>query len=502
MAVWCTRRVSPPAATVATVSALHTALAAERLATESPAWGLLRARNAPVAVAVLAEHLAGEQRRLPAPELFERIDEDLVVLREHGFDLPRTARAYCDDWREGGILVRRATDELREETYELSEGALDAIRFVTGLLEPRSSVTQSRLATILERLHSLAVATDPRAATRLAALEAERARIDAEIAKVASGDYEVLPRERAVEQARDVLALADQLPADFARVRSEMERLNRALRARLVDDVASRGTVLEDVFRGVDHLAESDAGRSFQGFFALILDTEQVAAFEEDVDGVLEREFASGLSAGEARNLRRLLPALQDSSAEIHDVMTAFSRSLRRFVQSDELTEHRAVQRVLREAQRDALALAGSVQPFARTQVELLLTSVGIDAVTALTLHNPADHQTPDDVVPRVDAHPVDWAELVAAARESEIDFVELRGHVNETLARRGPVTIGELLDDHAATQGVASVVGLLVLADEHAVALDGLEPARWTTTSGAPRTGTVPRRLFTEELP
>lgn len=484
------------------MSALHTALAAERLATESPAWGLLRARNAPVAVAVLGEHLGGETRRLPAPELFERVDEDLVTLREHGFTLPGAARAYCDDWRAAGFLVRRATGELREETYELSEGALVAIRFVTRLLEPRSSVTQSRLATILERLHSLAVATDPRAATRLAALEAERARIDAEIAKVAAGDYEVLPPDQAVEQARDILALADQLPADFARVRSEMERLNRALRARLVDDVASRGTVLEDIFRGVDHLAESDAGRSFAGFFTLILDTEQVAAFEEDVDGVLERDFASALGPGEARSLRRLLPGLQDSSAEIHDVMTAFSRSLRRFVQSDELTEHRVVQQMLRDAQRDALALAATVQPFTRTQVELGLTSVAVDAVTALTLHNPADHQTVDDVLPQADTEPVDWAELVAAARESEIDFAELRGHVNETISRRGPVTIGELLDEHPASQGLASVVGLLVLADEHAAALDGLEPARWTSASGAPRVGTVPRRLFTEELP
>lgn len=96
------------------MSVLHTALAADRLTVDSPAWVLLRARNAAAAIALLGGHLAGEVRRLPAPELFERMDSDLVVLRENGFDLPRTARAYCDEWRQDGILVRRAVGESRE----------------------------------------------------------------------------------------------------------------------------------------------------------------------------------------------------------------------------------------------------------------------------------------------------------------------------------------------------------------------------------------------------
>lgn len=484
------------------MSALHTALAADRLTVDSPAWVLLRSRNAATAVALLGAHLTGEDRRLPAPELFERVDEDLVVLREHGFDLPRTARAYCDEWRQDGILVRRPAGDSREETYELSDGALLAIQFVTDLLQPRTSVTQSRLATILERLHDLAVATDPRTESRLAALRAERDRIDAEIARVAAGEHEVLAVERAVEQARDILDLAGQLPADFARVRAELERLNRSLRARLVEDTDSRGTVLDDIFRGVDHLAESDAGRSFDGFYRLILDTEQVTAFEDDVDGVLDRDFAAHLGPAEARALRRLLPALQDASGEIHDVMTAFSRSLRRFVQSEELAEHREVQNLVQRAQREALTLAGHVQPFARTDLELSLTSVTVDSVGALALHNPADHRTAADVETRTPDDDVDWAALVAAARASEIDLAELRSHVNQALARRGRLTVGELLDEHPASQGLASVVGLLVLAEEHAVALDGVEPVTWTAASGAQRSGTVPRRLFTREVP
>ncbi|NMR20465.1 DUF3375 domain-containing protein [Cellulomonas fimi] len=483
------------------MSALHTALAAERLWVESPAWVLLRARNAPAAIALLGQHLGGEVRRRSVPELFELIEEDLVELRAHGFELPRPARGYCDDWRQDGVLVRRPVEGTREETYELSDGALVAIRFVLDLMEPRSVVTESRLGTILARVRELSLATDPSAATRLAALSAERDRIDAEIARVRSGDFDVLDADRAVERARDVLALADELPADFARVRGELERLNRALRARLVDDVDSRGTVLDDIFRGVDHLAESEAGRSFDGFFGLILDAERVTAFEDDVDDLLARPFADRLTASQARTLRRLLPGLQDASGEIHDVMTTFSRSLRRFVQTDELAEHREVQRRLRAAQREAAELAHTVQPFARTRLELDLTSVPFESVGALALHNPADHRTASDV--EVSAHEqVDWEELVQAARDSEIDLVELRAHVNDAVGRLGALTVAEVLAEHPPTQGLAGVVGMLVLADEHATALDGAEPVSWTAPTGVARRGTVPRRLFTAAVP
>ncbi len=177
---------------------------------------LLRARSAAAAVALLGEHLGGEERRIPAPELFERIEQDLVVLRENDFDMPRPAQAYCAEWVADGILVRRSVDGSRDETYdrdetyELSQGALVAIRFVAQLLEPRASVTQSRLATILERVHSLTIATDPDASTRLSALRARRDDIDARIAAVEAGRFDVLERGQALEQARDILALADE----------------------------------------------------------------------------------------------------------------------------------------------------------------------------------------------------------------------------------------------------------------------------------------------------
>lgn len=488
------------------MTVLRTALTASRLLSEDPAWRLLRANNAAVAVAVLSKHLGGEQRRLVAPALFEQVEEDLEELRGNGFDLPQTAQAYCTAWRNDGILIRRTAEGSREETFELSLGSLQAIRFVAELSEPRQAVTESRLATILDRVRVLARETDPDSTSRLRALHEERSRIDAEIERAAAGDVDVLSADQAAERLRDVLSLIEEIPNDFARVRSELEQLNRELRERLIEQDGPRGSVLDDIFRGVDLLAESEAGRSFSGFYALLLDPEQGRDFEDSIDTIMDRPFTSRLSATQVRTLRRILPTLQDRSSEIHAVMTAFSRSLRRFVQSQELEQDRLINQRLRSALRQALETSQSVKPYAKTELSLDLTSVPLNSVAALSLHNPADFEAAGEIIEH-DAQTVDIEELRALARASEIDMTELTGNVNAVLSRQSSATIADVLADRPATQGVASVVGLLVIAEEHATALSGREDVTWRppapSADGASttRSGTVGRYLFTERI-
>ncbi|MDF9876459.1 DUF3375 domain-containing protein [Cellulosimicrobium cellulans] len=483
------------------MTALRTALTMRRLAADG-AWSLLRGDNAPVAIAVLGEHLGGQRRRMPAPELFEAVDADVTELRDHGFALPRTGTQYCRDWLASGYLVRRP-GLAREELFELSESALTAIRFAEQLATPLASATQSRLTTIVERLHRLAVDTDPDTSRRIAALQAERDHLDARIAALASGREEPLAADRAVEGVVDVLAMTAEIPEDFARVRAALEQLNRDVRTQLVEEPTSRGAVLDDVFRGVDLLAESDAGRTFAAFYALVLDAERTAAFEADVEEVVGRDFARRLEPAQRDQLRRLLPALQDSGSEIHQVMTSFSRSLRRFVQSEELAEDRRVHRLLRETLASANRLADGVAPYRRLDLELDLTAVSISRLAGMRLHNPADSETAEPVT-SADPPEADLVALRAAVRESEIDLAELTANVNDVLALRGPATIAEVLADRPATQGVASVVGLLVLAEQHGTrtGCEAIEHVTWVPPhSGAPRGARLPQYLFEEPL-
>ena len=400
------------------------ALAHQRIANTHPAWGILRAQNAPVMLAILERRLAREQRQIPAPDFFEQVTEDLEELRSEGFELPRTAQDYIADWRRSGILIRRPSTQVREETFELSPGALAAMQFVDEIHTPRRTVTESRLATIQNMLAQLVAETDPDITSRLTTLEAKKARIEDQIQRLTQGELEVLDAERAVERVDEILNLVTEVPSDFARVRQEIEGLNHDLREKLIDSQDSRSQVLEDVFRGVDILADSDAGRSFYGFYALLLDPERGLEFEEAIRTITDRGFAQQLPAAQLRALRRMLPILQERSTEVHQILTSFSRSLRRFVQTQRLAEERRLHRQLRAALKDALQISEQVRPTDQYDVELQLSRLPqIASVSALRLNNPGDYRV-ETQLEENHMGVVSLAEIQQLARTMDIDMI------------------------------------------------------------------------------
>ncbi|BDZ61530.1 uncharacterized protein MSMEG_1279/MSMEI_1241 [Demequina sediminis] len=494
---------------MATVPATARALRLLQRLEEDAAWRLLRADNAAIVAALLKEHLDGDANRRDAEDLYERIDADLDDLRTHGLSLPQTAQAYVKAWRDAGFLVRRTTPDTRTETLELSGAGLAALRFLESRDAPRRSLTESRLASLSAQLRQLAIDTDPSSERRLARLREERAAIDARIAAIEEGRDDALAGERATERVQDLLAQAAEVPDDFARVRTEFEQLNTLLRRRILESGESQREVLDDVFRGVDLIAESDAGRSFAGFSALVLDPALGTAFEEDVRHVLERDFARALSIAERRALREFLTTLKDRSAEIHDVITQFARGLRRYVRSQDYQRDRVLRGLIQEALGEARESASAIKPWAQLGVELALTHVEIRSAGALTLHDPAEMNAPREV----EAHAgevADLAALRALARATEIDFDELTNDVNAALGRArahdatAVVSVGDVLAVNPATQGVASVVGLLALAARWGIVPAEAEPEElhWTGADGARRRARVARHVFTGRIP
>ena len=178
--------------------------------------------------------------------------------------------------------------------------------------------------------------------------------------------------------------------------------------------------------------------------------------------------------------------------------MTGFSRSLRRFVETHAYREHRRLADALTAAQQAVLEASRVVKPYAQTGYHLDASSVPLASVGSWTLHNPADVRTAEPVAV-MDATPLDLAALREQVRASEIDFAELRAAVIDTLERLPVASIGDVLADHPATQGLASVVGLLLLADSAGSRTTASETLTWTSGSGHARTVSAPRYVFTE---
>lgn len=466
---------------------------------QQPQWRLLAADHAPAVLALLGSLLLDNERTLPASILHERLARELEELRLRGLDLPRTAQAYVSDWLAAGWLERRFPEAGSEEVYELSAEAVAALRWAQGLDAGRSAATESRLALVIQQLAQLAAQTDRDVESRLRALYAERERIDREITEVAAGRVEVLPAERALERAREAIGLADELAEDFRRVRDEFQRLNRQFRERVIEDEGGRGEVLEALFAGVDLIAESEAGRSFEAFWRLLTDAEQSAQLEAAIDALLSREFAAAMSRRERSFLLQLTRTLLDRGGQVHEVFQHFARSLKSFVQSREYLEQRRLNRLLKQAQAEALALRESVRADADSGFTLRLTSSRLRSLSQWRLRDPLAGAVQTRMQRGAGAE-VSLASVGELVAQSEIDFRSLRAHVLAVLDELGQCSVGTVLERHPAEQGLGSVVGYLTLGSRHGVVAAGSEQVSWIGRDGQRRRARIPLVYFVKE--
>ena len=466
---------------------------------EQPLWQLLAATKAPAVVAALRALLFEGEPALPASVMHERLLRELEALRDAGEDLPQPPQTYLADWLRQGWLVRRLPEGASEETYALSVEAAGAIRFLGTLLQPKTAATESRLATVIAQLARLADETDTNPERRIASLQAERERIDREIAALRGGVVRTLSAERALERAREIIHLADELTGDFRRVRDDFDRLNRGLRQSLVENDGSRGEVLEQLFAGVDLIGESDAGRTFNAFWRLLTDPGQSAALFDALEAVVGRPFARQLSPRERRFLLDLTARLMNEGSGVHDVLQHFARSLKAFVQSREFREQRRLHALLKEAAQAALQAKEQVRANQALDFAITLTSSRVRSVSQWVLYDPAQRVV--DATMAAEAESELSLEAVAdLVRQSEIDFRTLRRHIRAALETSPQVSVGELLATYPAEQGLGSVVGYVALGARHGELTPGTEQVRWRGADDQLRAARVPAIHFIRE--
>ena len=473
------------------------ALTFKRQKEQSTAVRLLHADNAPVVLAMIAEYFPRGAEPRPAGEVYELMAADFALLR-NTFDLPKSPQSYCNDWVKAGWLVRKSGTQVTGETLEPSEDGLVALQMMDRVGGPYSAVTASRVASISNALQDLARDTDPNISTRLEHLHRQRERVDEMIAGVERGEFE-LPSDASVqERVGDILGMASAIPSDFARVRHQLEVLNLDLRRQLLDPEGSRGDVLAEIFAGVDVISESDAGRSFNGFYRLVVDSEHGAWVESWIGEILERVGPEVMDSKTRSQFRNLFRNLEDAGYEVNRMMTRLARNLRNYVSSEQFAEDRRMIELLRDTRRLAseAAEAEELSPTKRMETPLQRIGMAVSSVAQMKLADPGAEVITSDVE-RFEASEGDAEALLELVRESEIDLEELSAAVADAVAELGKPSIADVLSRHPATQGLASVVGLVYLAMRFGVQLDGRESVDYEEDDGTVRLATLPMFTF-----
>jgi hypothetical protein len=461
-----------------------------------PAWKLLRADNAPLVLTFLHKVFVEDNvRSISATELISRLDDELYALNERLGDgtFPRTAKAYLDDWSApANAWLRKYYPPGSDEVHFDATPAVEkALTWVDSLRERSFVGTESRLNTIVELLRQMVYGAETDPDVRLADLRRRRAAIDAEINRVADGEFAVLDPSAQRDRYQQFTTTARALLADFREVEANFRVLDRDLRARIAGWAGAKGELLDGVVGGRSMIADSDQGRSFQTFYDFLLSHERQAELTTLLDAVQSLDVI-----GEADpRMRHIHYDWLDAAERTQATVRLLSEQLRRFLDDQVWLENRRVMDLLRSIESSALALREQADPGVGHEID------GTAANVVLPMERPL--YTPKAKIP-VDSAGISTADedLDAGAlfEQVYVDRERLSGVVRRELAGRAQVGLTEVLERQPLDQGMAELVGYLSLADPtFQVIFDETvrERVRWTDADGVPRVATVPRVSF-----
>ncbi|MDY6054518.1 DUF3375 domain-containing protein [Micrococcus sp.] len=299
-----------------------------RTAFSAPTLRLLHGSQAPFVVAALGVMFTSDRQAVAVADAHVEIQDMLDRLRAEGYDDDRalpagTGRDVCRRWAQSGWLTTQIEEDV--EVYRLSAHAVTALE-VAGRTGPgRARVSGSRVRTLLDAVDQLAQDAEPDPAERIAALEAERDALDAQLARLKAGEEEPVSEEELREEAENVLHLTRELPADFARVAESITRIQRQVVTRLRADDSPAGEVLREYLEQADRIMEATPeGRAFAGALRLIGDPEQIDQLTDQLEAVLALPFVRLLSAEQRRELAAVARRIEHG---VDQVLTAQRRA-------------------------------------------------------------------------------------------------------------------------------------------------------------------------------
>lgn len=296
---------------------------------KNPTLDLLHGRFAPFVVATLSVIFTAERPAVAVADAHVEVEAIVEELRAAGYDqeqrqLPAGGgREICRYWVRVGWLVPQIEDGT--ENYRLSAQAVGALEIAGRAGGATARVSRSRMRTLLDSVDSLIqdAETDPE--RRMENLLTQRRALDAEIQRLQEGEVEIPEDDHLLEEAENVLHLARELPADFARVAESLHAMQRDVVTDLRRDERPAAEVLREYLHRGQHVMESTPeGRAFSGALKLIGDPAHIEQLTEQLSTLLSQPFARLLPAEQQRDIYGIATRVEQGVA---DVLTAQRRA-------------------------------------------------------------------------------------------------------------------------------------------------------------------------------
>ncbi|MFD6891392.1 DUF3375 domain-containing protein [Streptomyces sp. NPDC059957] len=424
--------------------------------TSHPAWVLLRADNATLVLSFCGTVFVEENARgVPESVLESRLDDQLYLLneREPG-SFPRTAAGYLAEWTKSGWLRKYYPPDEDEAHFDATTALEKAVAWVRDLPARSFIGTASRLNTVVTLLRQMAFGaqTDPQA--RIDELRRERDALDAQIARLLTGELELLSPLALLDRYQQVESIAVELLRDFREVEANLRELDRRLRRQVATAEGGKGEQLAAFLLERDEIAQSDQGQSFQAFFDYLLSPRRQQELRELLQQVTQLPQLEGRTD---RTLLKVPFAWLEAAENTQDTVRQLTEQLRRFLADRSRAEDQRVLALVRSVQRHVTALGNMAD---LPGMELEMPQAAIALPMERRLYMPVERVELDTTTqgPSDDTE-ADLTELFAGIH---VDTELLVGHVLDAVAAspHGQAPLATVVEDHPLTLGLAELLG------------------------------------------
>ncbi|MFO1322404.1 MAG: DUF3375 domain-containing protein [Burkholderiales bacterium] len=479
-----------------------------------PAWRLLASPHAPLLASFLHRvFVTPNVRVMSEADLAESLEDELFALREQlGPDAyPKIALDYLNDWAapEKGWLRKFYKPGTDEAQFDLTPSTEKAVAWLMSLTERPFVGTESRLLTLFALLEQISAGTQTDPVKRTADLRRKRDELDAEIARVLTGDAPLLDDTAVKDRFQQFQQLARELLADFREVEHNFRLLDRKVREKIALWEGAKGALLDEIMGERDAIGDSDQGRSFRAFWDFLMSSRRQEELSERLDQVLALPAVVAL-APEPRT-RRVHHDWLEAGEHTQRTVAQLSLQLRRFLDDRAFLENRRILDLLHGIESKALGIREATPSGTVMHVDAM--GADIELPLERPLFTPSVKPRLADLALVAGECDVDTARLFD---QIVVDKARLRSAVQRALRREPQITLRELLDGEPLRQGLAELVaylelahagdgsnapvppgGIRALVDEAVV-----EPIRWQASNAAgeavTREARLPRVIFT----
>ncbi|MCF6187757.1 MAG: DUF3375 domain-containing protein [Desulfobulbaceae bacterium] len=434
-----------------------------------PALRLLAADTAPLVLGFLFRVFVKPNRRgIGHGELESLLNDYLFGLhRIHGEEhYPRTGGQYLEVWADPGrgILRKYYPDRGDEPEFDLTPATAQAIDWIQGLQERQFVGTESRLRIILDLLREIIQETEQDPKAVIHDLEVQKQEIENKIASIQEHGLSPTDPTRIREQFFQAEETARRLLADFRQVEYNFRNLDGETRELTATSDKSKGALLDEIFTNRDVIRDSDQGRSFQGFWELLMTPARQTELQEMLARLYQLEEILALHPDPF--LKKIHFSLLEAGERVYKTANRLVEQLRRFLDDQAWLENRRIMDLIKIIEKQAIEIKDSMPadrdfirvPQLKPRLELPMSRNLFSPPRSIRLESAEIEEGTTDIT----------ADLLY--EQIYVDEQLLRNRINRLLQTRSQISLTQLLEQHPLERGLAELVAYVNIGTKEGI--------------------------------